>query len=196
MSAAFAQLKRRFAAAAAAALLMTAPAGAQALQEQNREILKKLILGTIAIAAIAPAALQAQPMVPFEGHWSGVTVSADLSAFPVVGVVSEGEGQASHLGRYTMVSPHTSDVFTGETIGEQIFTAANGDTLTAHCEGFPLPQLDGTVVGTLDCTITSGEGRFAGATGGYYFFLVATPQPGVFPPIFETEATIMGWLTP
>jgi len=55
---------------------------------------------------------------------------------------------------------------------------------------------DGTVVGSLDCTFTSGTGRFAGATGGYDFFLVATPQPGVFPPIFETEATIMGLITP
>ncbi|MDO8677545.1 MAG: hypothetical protein Q7R30_03150 [Acidobacteriota bacterium] len=46
--------------------------------------------------------------------------------------------------------------------------------------------------GSLDCTFTSGTGRFAGATGGYDFFLVATGQPGVFPPIFETEATITG----
>lgn len=159
-------------------------------------MIKQLILGMIAVAAISPAGLQAQDMVPFKGHWSGVTVSADLSTFPVVAVLSEGEGRATHLGRYTMASPHTSDVFTGETIGEQIFTAANGDTLIAHCEGFPLPQPDGTVVGSLDCTFTSGTGRFAGATGGYDFFLVATPQPGVFPPIFETEATITGLITP
>lgn len=155
-------------------------------------MIKHLILGTIAVAAIAPAGLQAQQMVPFKGHWTGVTVSADLTTFPVVAVLSEGEGRATHLGRYEMASPHTSDVFTGETIGEQIFTAANGDSVTAHCEGFPLPQPDGTVVGSLDCEFTSGTGRFAGATGGYEFFLVATPQPGVFPPIFETEATITG----
>ncbi len=155
-------------------------------------MIKQLILATIAVAAISPAGLRAQQMVPFKGHWTGVTVSADLSTLPLVTVLSEGEGVATHLGRYTMASPHTSNVNTGETIGEQIFTAANGDTLTAHCAGFPLPQSDGTVVGSLDCTFTSGTGRFAGATGGYDFFLVATPKPGVFPPIFETEATITG----
>jgi hypothetical protein len=158
-------------------------------------MIKQLILATIAVAVISPAGLHAQQTVPFKGHWSGVTVSADLSTFPVVAVVSEGEGEATHLGRFTMATPHTSHVFTGETIGEQIFTAANGDTLTAHCVGFPLPQPDGTVVGNLECTITSGTGRFADATGGYDFFMVATAQPGVFPPIFETEATITGWIT-
>jgi hypothetical protein len=155
-------------------------------------MIKQLLLGMIAVVALSSAGLHAQQMVPFRGHWSGVTISADLSTFPVVAVLSAGEGEATHLGRYVMASPHTSHVFTGETIGEQIFIAANGDTLTAHCEGFPVPQPDGTVVGTLECTFTSGTGRFAGATGGYDFFLVATPQPGVFPPIFETEATISG----
>lgn len=42
MSAPFAQLKRRLAAAAAVALLMTAPAGAQALQQQHHEVLNEL----------------------------------------------------------------------------------------------------------------------------------------------------------
>lgn len=89
-----------------------------------------------------------------------------------------------------MTSPHTSDVITGETIGDQIFTAANGDQLTAFCEGFPSFEPDGTVVGSLDCTITGGTGRFAGATGSYEFFLVASPLPGS--PGFATEATITG----
>jgi len=106
-------------------------------------------------------------MGPFKGHWSSVTVSADLSTFPVVGVLPEGEGWATRLGRYTMSPPHAGDVFTGETIGEQIFTAANGDTLIAHRGDVPLPQPDGTVVGSLDCTFTSGTGRFEGAGGGY-----------------------------
>ena len=158
-------------------------------------LLKRLFTCIVVFSALSLADVRAQQMVPFKGHWSGVTVAADLSTFPVVGVLSEGEGRATRLGRYTMASPHTSNVFTGETIGEQIFTAANGDTLIAHCEGVPLPQPDGTVVGSLDCTFTSGTGRFEGAGGGYVFFLVATPQAGVFPPIFETEAEITGSIT-
>jgi len=129
--------------------------------------------------------------VPFKGSWSGVTMSADPTNFPVVAIVSDGTGELTHLGRYFMTSPHTSNVFTGETIGDQIFTAANGDTLTAFCEGFPLPQPDGTVVGSLDCEITGGTGRFEGATGEYEFFLVASPRTdgGVG---YQTEAQISG----
>jgi hypothetical protein len=51
---------------------------------------------------------------------------------PLVGVVADGGGQFTHLGRSTMVSPHTTNVMTGETLGDQVFTAANGDTLTAY----------------------------------------------------------------
>jgi hypothetical protein len=128
--------------------------------------------------------------VPFKGTWTGVTVSADPTNFPVVAVVSDGEGQLTHLGRYFMTSPHTSNVFTGETLGDQIFTAANGDQLTAYCEGFPAFQPDGTVSGALDCEITGGTGRFAGATGSYEFFLVASPLPDGSG--FATEAQING----
>lgn len=130
----------------------------------------------LAVAVVMPLVAEAQPQVPFKGTWTGVTVAADPTNFPVVAVLSEGEGQATQLGQYTMVSPHTSHVFTGETLGDQIFTAANGDTLTAYCAGFALPQDDGSVVGTLDCTFTSGTGRFDGATGEYEFFLVAVPR--------------------
>ncbi len=139
-------------------------------------LLTRLIPACLLAVAFSTPLVHAQHLVPFKGSWVGVTVSADLTNFPVVAVVSEGGGQAAHLGAYTMVSPHTSHVFTGETIGDQIFTAANGDTLTAHCEGFPVPQSDGTVAGTLTCHFTSGTGRFAGASGSYAFFLVASPR--------------------
>lgn len=60
-----------------------------------------------------------------------------------------------------------------------------------HCEGFPVFQSDGTVVGSLDCTFTSGTGRFAGATGSYEFFLVASPRTDGGPG-FATVADING----
>jgi hypothetical protein len=123
-----------------------------------------------------------------------VTVSADPAGFPVVAIVAEGTGQLTHLGRFFMTSPHTTDVFSGETIGDQIFTAANGDTLTAFCEGAPQPQPNGTVVGGLDCDITGGTGRFAGATGEYVFFLTASPRTDGGPG-FATEALISGHIS-
>jgi hypothetical protein len=155
----------------------------------------RLVFACVLAASLTSAAdATAQQMVPFKGTWTGVTVSADPTNFPVVAVVAEGEGEFSHLGRSDMVSPHTSHVFTGETLGDQIFTAANGDTLTAYCDGFPELRPDGTVVGPLDCTVTDGTGRFAGASGFYEFFLVATPRTdgGIG---YATVAHIDGWIS-
>lgn len=150
----------------------------------------RLVLSLFVLSLVLTAPLGGAKSVPFKGTWTGVTVSADLTNFPVVAVVSDGTGQLTHLGRYFMTSPHTSHVFTGETIGDQIFTAANGDMLTAFCEGFPQPQANGHVVGTLDCEITGGTGRFEGAEGSYVFFLDAAPLADGSG--FATEATIDG----
>jgi hypothetical protein len=150
----------------------------------------RCVLAAVLLSMIAAVPMSGAASVPFKGSWSGQTVSADGTNFPVVAVVSDGEGQLTHLGRYFMTSPHTSDVFTGETIGQQIFTAANGDQLTASCAGAPQPQPNGHVVGTLDCSITGGTGRFEGATGSYVFFLDAAPAPGGLG--FVTEAQLTG----
>ena len=144
----------------------------------------------LSIAATAP--LIGAKSVPFKGSWSGVTTSATFENFPpVVTIVAEGSGHLTHLGRYEMVSPHTTNVFTGETIGDQIFTAANGDTLIASCAGSPQPQPDMSVVGSLDCNITDGTGRFADASGSYVFFLTAVPRTDGGPG-YATEADIVG----
>jgi hypothetical protein len=145
-----------------------------------------------ALALLTAITASAQQMVPLKGHWSGVTVSADPTNFPVVSIVAAGGGHLSHLGNFTMYSPHTTNVFTGETLGFQYLTAANGDTLTAYCAGFPLPQPPDftVVVGTLDCTITGGTGRFEGATGSYDFAIVARPRTDG--PGYATEAEITG----
>jgi hypothetical protein len=156
--------------------------------------MSRFCLSLLVFSAMLTAPIVGANSVPFKGSWTGVTVSADLANFPVVAVVSDGTGQLTHLGRYFMSSPHTSNVFTGETIGDQIFTAANGDTLTAFCMGFPQQQPSGQVVGSLDCEITGGTGRFEGASGEYVFFLVASPRTDGGPG-FETEATITGQIS-
>jgi hypothetical protein len=155
-----------------------------------------LPLCLLAIAVVSSADVNANA-VPFKGSWTGVTVSAEEASVTLVSIVSEGEGQLTHFGTYTMVSPHTTDITTGFTAGEQIFTTANGDTMTAYCEG--TPTADGStgnliVSGTLDCEVTSGTGRFEGATGSFEFALVSTLvgflENGLFK--FATEASITG----
>lgn len=153
----------------------------------------RFVLLLLVFSMIAAGPMNAQNARPFKGSWSGVTVSADPTNFPVVAIVAKGSGQLTHLGRYAMTSPHTTDVSTGETLGDQIFTAANGDTLTAYCAGFPNFVPSGHVEGALQCNITSGTGRFAGATGSYEFFLVATPLADGSG--FATDATIKGTIS-
>ena len=140
----------------------------------TRQVVSVLLFGI----ALSGAALRADEVAPFKGTWEGKTVAADFSAFPpIVGVVASGTGEATQLGHFTMVSPHLNNVFTFEVEGDQNFTAANGDTLTAHFTGVFTPHPDGSLESTIPCTITGGTGRFAGATGEYDFHIVATPLP-------------------
>jgi hypothetical protein len=152
----------------------------------------RFVVSLLVLSVMFTASIDAKPKsLPFVGVWSGVTVSADPTNFPVVSIVAEGTGQLTHLGRYFMFSPHTTDVSNGLTIGDQIFTAANGDMLTAFCEGSPQPQADATVFGSLDCEITGGTGRFADASGDYVFVLHARPRTDGGPG-YATNALIVG----
>jgi hypothetical protein len=154
----------------------------------------RFALSFLVLSMMVTAPISGAKSLPFKGSWSGVTVSADTTGFPVVAIVAEGEGRLTGLGRYFMRSPHTTDVSTGETIGDQIFTAANGDELTAFCKGIPVfNPADGTVSGGLDCEITGGTGRFADAQGGYVFYLNSVPLPDGDG--FATEAQIVGEIT-
>jgi len=143
-------------------------------------MLKRLLFCTVLLVSASGFRTSAADFVPFKASWTGVTISADPTNFPVVAVVSAGEGHGTDLGRFTMVSPHTSNVFTFELEGDQIFTAANGDTLTAHFVGQLTPTFgpDGLPVlvsGVVPCAITGGTGRFEGATGSYDFTITAIP---------------------
>ena len=152
---------------------------------------RTFVVSTVVASLLLSAPLIGAKSDPFKGSWSGVTVSADPTNLPVVAIVAEGTGQLTHLGNYFMTSPHTTDVSTGETIGDQIFTAANGDQLTAFCQGVPVfDPGTGVVEGSLDCDITGGTGRFEGASGEYVFFLRGTALPDR--PGFATEAVITG----
>jgi hypothetical protein len=152
-------------------------------------------LGLLAVCVLCAASLRAADQtVPLKGAWTGQTLSDNLSTFPLVQIVAAGGGQLTHLGKMTMTSPHITDVSNGHTYGDQIFTAANGDTLTAFCDGTPMVFGGGALVtGTLACSITGGTGRFAGARGSYDFNLTSTLIVEQLPAIrYATVATIDG----
>src|SRR4051812_39595431 len=93
------------------------------------------VFSRIAAASLVVATAVAPGLatdVPFKGVYSGHATSAVPTGDPgVLLVTTVGGGHATHLGKFTMVSPHLANLATGAVEGTQNFTAANGDTLTA-----------------------------------------------------------------
>jgi hypothetical protein len=114
--------------------------------------------------------------VPFKGVFAGQAIGAEPTPDPgVLLITTAGTGHATHLGRFAMVSPHLADLVSLGVEGTQTFTAANGDTLTASVTGQFSVIDGGLLAASIDCTITGGTGRFAGAGGGYTFDIVFDP---------------------
>jgi hypothetical protein len=131
------------------------------------------VLLLVVAGAVAPG-LAAD--VPFKGVFSGHAISAVPTDDPgVLLITTVGGGHATHLGKFTMVSPHLAVLVTLEVEGTQNFTAANGDMLTASFTGQFSVIAGGFLAASIDCTITGGTGRFAGAGGGYTFDIVFDP---------------------
>jgi hypothetical protein len=135
--------------------------------------------------------VQASPLVPFYGTWSGSTVSAVPVDENTILVVSAGSGQAGQLGQFSMQSPHLFYLDTLVVEGTQQFIGADGDTLNATISGQFVPKPDGSLVATLSCVITGGTGRFSSATGVYTFQITAVPAAFGF----DSTASISGLIS-
>jgi hypothetical protein len=151
----------------------------------------KLCVLAASLALLTFSPLTAAPkkggpkLVPFKGKWMGVAVTSTTTETTPEGVVvttieetSEGGGNATHLGRYTMDSVTTSTSETALSAGAQVFTAANGDQVFATITGEFVTGSDGLVDGEFDATITGGTGRFATSTGYYTFRVTTDPDTG------------------
>lgn len=129
--------------------------------------------------------------VPFKGSLSG-TVTVTLVNPPIASVFIEATGNATHLGHFTLEVPHTVNQATRVGQGTYVFTAANGDTLTAAFTGQATLLAPGVLSTSETATITGGTGRFAGATGTFAAertFFVAT---GVTTGSFEGTISSVG----
>jgi hypothetical protein len=132
-----------------------------------------VLWAVVAVAALP--SLAAKPAQSPGGPFKGSADEQAISAVPVdedtVFVTTVGEGQATHLGHFTFVSPHLSGLSDFSIDGTQLFTAANGDELRATLLGNLAPVVDATghvyLVGDVTGTITGGTGRFANATGTF-----------------------------
>ena len=132
----------------------------------RRSFAAGLALAVLAVLGLAgPAA--AGDQVPFRGQFDGTVTATPINP-PLFAILVEGEGHASHLGRFTVSVPHLVDRSTRLASGTYVFTAANGDTLTAEFTGQSFPtDTPGVLYIVENATVTGGTGRFAGATGGF-----------------------------
>ena len=149
---------------------------------------KRIYLSVTAMAIIAVAVVasitiidraQASAGRPFKGDASGIFTG------PASG---EGEVQATHIGKGTVVfadlvvdqsvpTPDGDAVCFPTTGGDQTFTAANGDELTIVYVSGPFcvnPSTGAPVKGSFVTEITGGTGRFDDAEGQIMIEAVGT----------------------
>lgn len=146
----------------------------------------RLHLSLVAVLAVAftlagPAA--ATDQLPFSGRLAGTVTVSPIDP-PIASVLIEATGTATLLGRYTLEVPHVVNQATRIGTGAYVFTAANGDTLSADFTGQATLVAPGILTTLETATIIGGTGRFAGATGSFTaqrtFYLATGETVGSF----------------
>lgn len=134
--------------------------------------------------------------VPFNATY--VTAPKVIDPPPFLVMEIPGKGKGLHLGKSAWFSNSQVNftVFPPAQTGDMVFTAANGSTLIGHYWGLvqPDPNNPQGVLFNGDYLITSGTGRFEGATGsGVYSGKAALPNtnPGT---VGEGSVTFEGEL--
>jgi hypothetical protein len=134
-----------------------------------------LVVAILAALTLSAPAMAAGKQVPFKGRSSGGVTTVGFD--PVAGIAytrAEGQGQATHLGRFTQTGDVGVDVATGNAQGTWTLTAANGDMLFLEMTAYGIDPTHG--VGTF--TVVGGTGRFQGASGSYEQIIVFVSEPG------------------
>jgi hypothetical protein len=154
----------------------------RAVSQRLRGLLLALVAGVALVGMVAAPALAAD-QVPFRGTLTGTVTVTPIDP-PIASVLIEATGTASQLGLFSLEVPQTVNQALRVGSGSYIFTAANGDTLTADFSGTGTLVAPGVLSTTETATITGGTGRFAGATGSFTahrtFYIAAGQTVGSF----------------
>lgn len=130
------------------------------------KIRRRMFVALVAAAAVSLTSISAVAAeTPFKGTVSAVE-TAEVT-FPTASLTRDGTGTATYLGKYTVHIEITINIPTMSSTGTAIFTAANGDTLTANVAGQATRTGSTTLSIIEDYTVTGGTGRFADATGSF-----------------------------
>jgi hypothetical protein len=144
-----------------------------------------VLVAVLAALRMSAPATAAGKQVPFKGRSSGVVSAVGFD--PVAGIAYtrvEGEGQATHVGHFTVTGDVAVDVATGIPQGTWTLTAANGDMLFLAMGGHGIDQTHG--FGAF--TVVGGTGRFEGATGYYEQIITFAVPLGTSDSIPYTDA--------
>ncbi len=151
------------------------------MERKQNHLKVGLVLAALALLPLAHPAM-AEEQVPFDGIEVGAITTVSFH-FPFDVKSQTAEGEATHVGHYTMTGEFVVDVRRGAGSGTFTMTAANGDMLFLDMETQVDPtDLTKTVA---NFTVTGGTGRFEGATGSYTshnqlaFFVGTSPNPYV-----------------
>lgn len=130
--------------------------------------MKKLRIGVLFVIAITSLIAHARSAaVPMAGDGVGVITSFTPGTGGVQ-ITAIGEGEATHLGKFTREEALLLDPANGTFTGSITFTAADGSQLTCTVAGGFTGA--NTAAGTY--TFTGGTKRFEGAAGVAYFSVV------------------------
>jgi hypothetical protein len=137
-----------------------------------------VLCSTIILSAVA--ASRAADHVRLKGRDFGTFGATPTSDPQVVVTRDSASGEATILGRYTLVA-HESINLATLTVQEGAFTitAANGDTLTGEYSGHAAAEFPTIIHYNVSGPITGGTGRFAGAAGIITFDGFADLQTGL-----------------
>ena len=125
-----------------------------------------VVAALFAFAVTFVGASSAGEQTTFKGSLGGTVTVTPVNP-PIASVLIEATGNATKLGRFTVEVPHVVNQAVRVGAGSYIFTAANGDTLTASFTGVGTLIAPGVLSTTETATITGGTGRFADATGSF-----------------------------
>lgn len=127
---------------------------------------RRSISGLLALALFACLTQAATVRgVPMKGSGSGTITALVPGPEPLVTISAQGEGEATHLGKFTRTESIVLNTATGAATGTILFTAADGSELyCSFAGGFTGAN---TLGGTY--TFTGGTGRFANAEGSASF---------------------------
>jgi hypothetical protein len=130
--------------------------------------------------------------VPFKGRLQGEADPPVFEPPPSTYFTAhlQADGEATHLGRFTMDFSHRVNLVSLVGIGTAVFTAANGDRLMTDVQGEATPAGTPTQFTIVEThTVTGGTGRFASARGE---FRISRAVDFLDP---STSGEIDGWIS-